>query len=88
MKEVVFLVTDTPGPKTYFRGKDPINSIWIFLDLEILSANYLLVHVNIRDNQPVVAKILLTLILGQGIKRIVPAKGWHMNAKNRKLRDR
>ncbi len=79
---------DTPGPKTHFRGKDPIDGIWITPDLDVLGASYLPFHADIGDHWPVVADISLTSIIGQEMKQIVPEKSHHLNSKIGQVRDR
>ena len=45
------------GPNTWFRGKDPIDGIWITNDLEVIRAGYLPFDANVGDHRPVMADL-------------------------------
>jgi len=41
MREAVHSETNSPGPKTWFRGADPIDGIWVSSEIDVIGASYL-----------------------------------------------
>ena len=41
MKETVHSETGGQGPKTWFRGSESIDGIWVFSEIDVIGASYL-----------------------------------------------
>ena len=75
--------TQTPGdaPKTWFRGSEAIDGIWVSSDLDTIGASYLPFDSEIGDPQPVVVDITMSSVLGINIQRVVPPQARRLNSK-------
>ena len=66
MEEVVASQTiGQKAPNTWFRGKDPIDGIWITKDIEVIRASYLPFDADAGDHRPVVVDLTMGSVLGQ-----------------------
>ena len=81
MVEAVHSQEPGHGPKTFFRGQQSIDGIWVSTDLEIISASYLPFNADIGDHRPVVADLTMRSVLGDHINKIVPVKARRLNSK-------
>ena len=64
MREVVHSETKGPGPKTWFRGSESIDGIWIFSEIDIIGASYLLFGGSLGDHRPMMADLTMGSVLG------------------------
>ena len=88
MREAVHSVTQGQGPKTYYKGKDAIDGIWVTQDIEVISASYLPFHADIGDHRPVMADLTTTSVLGNDLPRLVYPRARRLNAKVTRIRER
>ena len=88
LREVVFAHTQTKGPKTYFRGKDAIDGIWVSEEVKTSAAAYLPFDPELRDHRPVVANISKKLLLGPHGPRIKPPAARRLNSKVKRIRQK
>ena len=68
MVEAVHDQVPGPGPKTWFRGKESIDGIWVSCALEIIGASYLPFHADLGDHQPVMLDLTVRSVLGGSYK--------------------
>ena len=64
------------APKTWFRGSDPIDGIWMSSDLEVIGESYITYHADLGDHHPVVANITIQSLLGVNLPEIPPQTQW------------
>ena len=88
LREAVHSVTPGPGPKTYFKGKDAIDGIWVTKDIKVIGASYLPFHADIGDHRPVMADLTMTSVLGNDLPRLVYPRARRLNAKVARIRGR
>ena len=88
LREVVFAHTQTKGPKTYFRGKDAIDGIWVSEEVETSAAAYLPFDPELGDHRPVVANISKRSLLGTQGPRIKPPAARRLNSKVKRIRQK
>ena len=72
---------DRPCPNTHFRGQDPINSIWISHEIEVISATYLPYDPKLSNLRPTEANITMGSLLGKHRPRIKPPQTRRLNSK-------
>ena len=65
MREVVHSATPGAGPKTWFRGSESIDGIWVLSDIEVIRASYLPFDSSLGDHRPVMADLTMGLVLGK-----------------------
>ena len=88
LREVVYDHTKTRGPRTYFRGKDAIDGIWVSEEIEIGAAAYLPFDPELGDHRPVVVNISKRSLLGVEGPKIKPAAGRRLNSKVKRIRQK
>ena len=88
LREVVNYHTGTRGPKTYFRGKDAIDGIWVSEEIEISAAAYLPFDPELGDHRPVVVNISKRTLLGVDGPKIKPAAARRLNSKVKRIRQK
>ena len=81
MVEAVHSRTPGPGPKTWFRGKESIDGIWISNDLVCKGTSYLPFHADLGDHRPVCIDLTISSVLGTNLPKIVPTKARRLNSK-------
>ena len=64
LREVVFSHTRAKGPKTYFRGKDAIDGIWVSEEIKTSAAAYLPFDPELGDHRSVAVNISKKSLLG------------------------
>merc|ERR1712197_219844 len=74
------------GPNTHFRGKDPIDKVWVSKDLVVLGAAYLPFQPYLGDHRPVLLDLCARLVLGSALPRVVPVKARKLNTKVGRIR--
>ena len=87
MVEAVHSRTPGPGPKTWFRGKESIDGIWISSDLVCKGASYLPFHEDLGDHRPVCIDLTILSVLGTNLPKIVPPKARRLNSKVKRIRE-
>jgi hypothetical protein len=70
MNEVVHSETPGAGPKTWFRGSEAIDGIWVSSDIEVIRASYLPFDGSLGDHRPVVTDLTMGSVLGKHMKNI------------------
>ena len=81
MREAVHSETNSPGPKTWFRGADPIDGIWVSSEIDVIGASYLPFDGSLGDHRPVIADLTMSSVLGKHPKHIVPAQARRLDSK-------
>ena len=87
MREVVHSATMGTGPKTWFRGSESINRIWVSSEIDVISASYLPFNGLLGDHRPVMVNLTMSLVLGKHLKNIVPVQAHRLNSKVTRTRD-
>ena len=77
-----------PGPKTYFRGKDAIDDIWVSEEIETSAAAYLPFDPELGDHRPVAVNISKKSLLGTQGPRIKPPAARRLNSKVKRIRQK
>ena len=86
LEEAVHSYNGGVGPNTYFRGKDPIDGIWVTPDLTVCGAAYLPYDPCLGDHRPVMVDISTRSTLGNDLPRIVPHKARRLTSKVARIR--
>ena len=71
MREVVHSEMPGAGPKTWFRGSESIDGIWVSSDIEVIRASYLPFDGSLGDHIPVMPDLTMGSVLGKHMKNIV-----------------
>ena len=87
MREVVQSATVGSGPKTWFRGSESIDGIWVSLEIDVISASYLPFNGSLGDHRPVMADLTMSLMLGKHLKNIAPVQARWLNSKVTRTRE-
>ena len=74
-------------PKTWFRGSEAIEGIWVLSDIEVIRASYLPFEGSLGDHRPVIADLTMGSVLGKHIRNIVPVQARRLNTKNQRARE-
>ena len=87
MVEAVHSRKAGPGPKTWFRGKEAIDGIWISSDLVCKGASYLPFHADLGDHRPTCIDLTISSVLGTNLPKIVPPKARRLHSKVKRIRE-
>ena len=87
MREAVHSKTPGAGPKTWFRGSEAIDGIWVLSDIEVIRASYFPFDGSLGDHRPAVADLTMGSVLGKHMKNIVPVQARRLNTKNQRARE-
>ena len=74
MRKVTHSETKGPGPKSWSQGKDPIDGIWVSLEIDVTRASYLPFDGTLGDHWPVMADPTMSLVLGKQLNNITPCR--------------
>jgi hypothetical protein len=80
-KETVYDQAPDNGPKTWYRGTEPIDRVWVLYNIVIMSAAYLQFDEELGDHIPVVVDIVMMLVLGSNRRRVLPKLARQINTK-------
>ena len=86
MVEAVHDQVPGPGPKTWFRGKESIDGIWVSRALEIIGASYLPFHADLGDHRPVMLDLTVRSVLGGKLQKLTPPAARRLNSKVKRVR--
>ena len=65
MRKVVHIEAKCIGPKTWFRGKDLTDRIWVSSEIDVIRASYLPFNRTLGDHRSVMADPIMSLVLKQ-----------------------
>ena len=86
MTEAVHSQVSGTAPKTFFRGNNAIDGIWVSSDLEIIGASYLPFNSSVGDHKPVMVDISMGSLLGKRLNKVVPVKARQLSSKVERIR--
>ena len=69
MREAVHSETAVPGPKTWFRGSESIDGIWVSLEINVIRVRYPPFDGSLEDHWAVVANLTMGSVLGKHMKK-------------------
>ena len=87
MREVVHSETKGPGPKTWFRGSESIDEIWVSSEIDVIGASYLPFDGSQGDHRLVMVELTMGSVLGKHLRNIVPVQACRLNSKVTRIRE-
>ena len=83
---MVHSTTAGVSPKTWFRGKDPVDEIWVSSEIYGIGASYLRYDADISDHRPVVVDLTMSLVLRKHRRNTVLLQARRLTSKVKCIR--